>query len=196
MIKKFLFEGKIPLFKELKLVLFLLSFTALLVFLIPKEFKTFGEIGWGLLIFIVYIRPLSDVFPKIGLLKTLTMLRKEAGILCGSFILAHSVGFFLRKGLPFFSSLINPKFWDFTGLFGWGMVGFIATFLVILTSNNYAIKKLKKYWKPIQRLTYLIFLVSAIHIGFASDHWVKMGLILGGFIVLWILAYRKVMIWK
>ncbi len=196
MIKKLLFQGKIPLFKELKLVLFLLSFSALLVFLMPKEFKTFGEIGWYTLIFIVYIRPLSDVLPKIGLLKSLSTLRKEVGILCGSFILAHGIGFFLKKDLSIFGSLINPKFWDFTGLFGWGMVGFIATFLVMLTSNNYALKKLKKYWKPIQRLTYLIFLVSAIHIAFAGDHWVENGLIIGGFVVLWLLAYRKVVIWK
>lgn len=164
LIQNIIFKGKIPYLKQIKFLITLATLGAVSIFFIPKEYKEFGEFGWALLIFVIFIRPIADLLPRLGILKTLTLLRKEIGVMSGVFILAHGFGYLLKTGMPLHSFFTDPFFWDLTTLYGWGTVGLFTAIILLLTSNKTAIKTLKKYWKPIQRLSYLFFLSGAIHI--------------------------------
>lgn len=197
MLKNIFFNGQIPYFSVFKKILSLIPLFALIIFIKPEMFKDFGVWGWWLLLFIVFIRPLSDILPKLGLLKSITILRKELGIIAGSFILAHGIGFFLKKDLPIIASLFSPKFWNFQSFFGWGTLGLILTIIILFTSNKWAIKILKRLWKPIQRLTYLLVFTTAIHIRLVNpENKINTAIIVGLLITVWLLANRKVKIWK
>lgn len=197
MLKNIFFNGQIPYFSVLKRILSLIPLFALIIFIKPEMFKDFGVWGWWILLFIVFIRPLSDILPKLGLLRSITILRKELGIIAGSFILAHVIGFFLKKDLPIIASLFSAKFWNFQSFFGWGTLGLFLTIIILLTSNKWAIKLLKKYWKPVQRLTYLLALATAIHISLVNpENKITSSFIVALLIVVWILANRKIKIWK
>ncbi|MBU1018294.1 ferric reductase-like transmembrane domain-containing protein [Patescibacteria group bacterium] len=197
MCKNFFFKGQIPYFSAFRKLLMITWLIPFYIFVDQSEFGSFGWAGWWLLIFTVYVRPLSDILPKLGILKTLIMLRKEMGILAGLFILAHGIGFFLKTNNPFPASLWNPKFWNFNTLFGWGMAAFILILIVLLVSNKWGIKYLKRWWKPVQRLTYPVMILSAIHISFAEDeNKITMVTLVIIMAILWILANRKVVLWK
>ncbi len=196
MLKALIFEGKIPYLKPIRKILTYLPLISLLVFTEHLSYKLFGEYGWWLLTFVVFIRPLSDILPKLGILKTLTMLRKELGILAGYFIIAHGIGFFYQKDYPIFESFIDPKYWNLTNKFGWGMIGLILAIIITAISNKWGIKTLKKYWKPVQRLTYALFLTGAIHIGIAEGEMWEMAGLVALLIIVWILAHQKRVLWK
>lgn len=197
MINDFFLKGRIPYFSIIQKFLMIFWLIPFYILISQEPFKLFGWIGWWLLVFVVYSRPLSNILPKLGILKTFSMLRKELGILAGLFILAHGIGFFLRKGLPLPSSFWDPKFWNFGNLFGWGMLAFAFILIIMLTSNKWSVKYLKKGWKPIQRLTYLVMILSAIHIGFVeSENKITMATLVVLMVILWIMANRKIVLWK
>jgi len=197
MLKNLIFHGQIPYFSTLKKILRFLPLIALIIFIKPEFYRDFGVLGWWILLFVVLIRPLSDILPKLGILKTLTILRKELGIISGIFILAHGIGFLLKKDLPVIVSLFSPKFWNFQSFFGWGSLGLFLAIILLLTSNKWAIKSLKKYWKPVQRLVYLLVLATAIHIGLVnSEEKISSAIIVAILVLVWLLANRKIKLWK
>jgi DMSO/TMAO reductase YedYZ heme-binding membrane subunit/ferredoxin len=145
------------------------SLLSLLVFITPEYYLLFGKIGWFALVALLFIRPLADILPKQNLFCKLMIMRKGLGILAGSFIMAHSVGYFLAHDLSLPASLIASQYWSLTNLFGWGMLGALVVIPLLLTSNRWSMKKLGTYWKPLQRLTYLLYLAGAIHIAYATN---------------------------
>jgi len=197
MFKNILFKGQIPYFSVIRRLLMITWLIPFYVLLDQSVFGEFGWAGWWLLIGVVYSRPLSDILPKLGILKTLVILRKEIGILSGLFILSHGIGFLLKTNNLTADFLWNPKFWDFSNLFGWGMAAFLLTFIVLIFSNRWGVKYLKKWWKPVQRLTYPITILSAIHISFAeNENRITMVTLVIIMVILWILANRKIILWK
>lgn len=197
MCKKLIFKGQIPHFSVIRKLLMITWLIPFYILIDQSAFKDFGWYGWWLIIFVIYIRPLSDILPKLGILKTLTMLRKELGILGGLFMLAHGIGFFLKDELPLPSSFWNPEFWNFENHFGWGMAAFVLIFIITITSNKWGIRYMKKWWKRVQRLTYPVVILSAVHIGLArSDYKITMAILVVVMVILWILANRKVVLWK
>jgi len=179
----------------IKKILQFLPLLAFVVFFSPMSYKLFGTIWWDILVLIVFIRPLSDIFPQVKLFKKLLMFRKQLWVISGTFILAHSVGFFLKSNLSIAASLVSASYWDFGTLFGWGLLGTILMIPVLLTSNVYSMKLLWKYWKPIQKLTYLFFVFGAVHLAFVKPMNAPSLLLLILFwAILWIMAFAKVRI--
>ena len=192
----FFFLGKIPFFSSLKKGALLLSFFVLFLgFLEPKEFKEFGEIGFTLLISLLALRPLSQIFPDIRLLRTLLPARREFGILCASLLFAHVSGFFISKDKNVFETISSSSFWSFDSFLMWGFLGFICATFLALTSNPFAVRLLKKYWKPFQRISYIFLLFALLHTFFQDPTLENAGesllpiLFLG---TLWILSFRKI----
>ena len=158
-------RGKIPYFSALKKIVFCLWPLAIFAyFFINSNFKDYGELGWSVLIAVMLIRPLADVFPDLKILRSLVILRKEFGILAGVLIVIHSYGYFHAKNQNLFFEIFNPQYWHFGHPFLWGLLGFLITLLLLLTSNRFSVRLLKRHWKKVQLLAYPLFFFSAIHI--------------------------------
>ena len=81
-IKKLLFEiiflGEIPfLFFLKKILIFIPLFIFGSIFFLKDEFKNFGEMGLGLLVVILILRPLSQILPEFKIIQKIVTLRKE-----------------------------------------------------------------------------------------------------------------------
>ena len=159
--------GKIPqsfiTFAQ-KILLFLAFVPIVGIFFLPMDYRNLGELSWKLLLLIVFLRPLSDIFPEFKILKRALPLRKEAGILCGTLAIAHSIGFFLQKGIPLENWFVGAQYWDMSQHFFWGILGCIIAVVLTVTSNTFFIKLLKRNWKRLHKFTYLFVVFVALHI--------------------------------
>ncbi len=186
MLKKLILQGQIPYLMTLKKVLFWLALVLpLYIFVEPREFKDFGETGWNILIAVMLIRPVADVFPDLKILRTLAMLRKEFGILSVLLLIAHFVGYFLSQEISVWQGITNPQFWT-TGVCVWGFIGITFAIPVLLTSNKFSMILLKRKWKGVQSLTYLLFIFGGIHVALIEDG--EGFVVIGIVVVAWLLA--------
>ncbi len=99
----------------------------------------------------------------LGIAKAFMPLRKELGILMGTLALVHSLIYII----PFPSYIFSRDFWIFDGYitaYVWGFFAMILTLPLLLTSNNYAIKKLGRYWKTLHKLVYIIVIFTVVHV--------------------------------
>ncbi|MEI7510918.1 MAG: ferric reductase-like transmembrane domain-containing protein [Candidatus Peregrinibacteria bacterium] len=168
-LKSLFLDGKMPFYAFLQKTIFFSSFVPLSgVFFFPENFRPLGTACWWLLIGILAVRPLGDIFIDFRILRALLPLRKELGVLCGSFGIAHTIGYFLNGKIALPDGFFLPEMWDFKTLFPWGMMGFAIAILLVLTSNIFAMKIFRSYWKRIHRLVYPFFFVVAIHIAFVQ----------------------------
>ncbi len=53
----------------------------------------------------------------------------------------------------------------------WGSLSLMILLPVWLTSNDFSQKKLGKFWKMLQRLTYFSLIVIFLHVSFAELKW-------------------------
>lgn len=174
-----------------KIIKFILTFSPLIwlaVLIEPREYKEFWEYAWNILLFIMFIRPIKDIFPEYKILWKAVALRKELWILSASLAIAHVAWYFLANWLPvtflFDSILWNPRWYLW-----WGMFAFIISLILLWTSNIFSMKKLWKYWKPIQRLSYLMLLFVAIHIAMVEKEYIYYSLIILAYVIVYMLAY-------
>lgn len=169
MIKDLILLGKIPFLPQLKKFLYLLAWVApLSVFVMADEFADFGEVGWVFLVITMSIRPLAQIFPGIGLLRSMMLLRREFGVFGGMMIVAHFSGFLITNNLNLLDVFTDKNFWGISVFTFWGLLGLILLIPVLVTSNKYMMNKLKS-WKNIQRLSYLLFIFGGIHIGLVGE---------------------------
>ncbi len=162
----------------------------ILVFIIPWKYKEFWEYAWYLLIVIMFVRPLADI-TKLRVLKLITSLRKELGIIVGSFSLAHVIGYFLERNVPL-SLLWDSIMWDPMGYLWVWMFAFIIAIILTATSNIFSMKKLWKYWKKLQRLSYLMFIFVLMHIAFIKWEYIPQLILFLLYSTVYILAYKKI----
>lgn len=166
--------------------LILLSF---LIFIQNYKLNSqFGEWAWQLLILILFIKPIIKILGFKNLMWLLSY-RREMGILCFYFAFAHLVGSILTLKIYDLKNYLPPNNFLFTGALA-------SLFLLILylTSNNFSMQHLKKNWKRIQSLSYLLLpLISAHQILLEQEKADAIGLIALNiaFIILKILEYNK-----
>lgn len=169
-----------------------LALGAFAIFFIPGEYEEFGELGWKLLLIIMFSKPIYDIFPRITLLWKLLPLRRQLWIICASCIIAHGVGAYLVGWRVTGATLSNPQ--DFLL---WGILGWAVAVPLLLTSNNFAVKLLKKRWKLVQKLAYFFFVFGALHLYFIDPkEYFGVLILLIFWIVLKIMAAKKIVIWK
>ncbi len=148
-----------------------------------------GEWAWQILILILFIKPIVKIIARKELMWLLTY-RRELGILCFYLAFSHlATIIFLLKGY---------QITNYFGLKNFMLYGAIAGIIFIflyLTSNNLAMRILKKNWKRLQSLSYLLLpLISAHQILLAQETEDALGLIALNiaFIILKILEYKKI----
>ncbi len=130
----------------------------------------------GFLALITYIGTivptnLTTVFPETKKLKFIKFLfknRRNTGL--ATFFLAaiHSTVTIAQKEINLLS--LNTYFIYYTGI-----SSFIIFTLLAITSNKFSIKTLKKSWKTLHNLTYVVMVLLLIHIwSLMSDSWTKL----------------------
>jgi DMSO/TMAO reductase YedYZ heme-binding membrane subunit len=193
MLKKIFLQGQIPYLPRIKPVLYWAAWLApFSIFLMPSEHGEFAEIGWMTLVAVMAIRPLADTLPDLRILRTLTSLRREFGIFAGMMLIAHFAGWMIDRGVSIFNIFSQSFYWSFDGIFLWGLLGVFLAIIVLMTSNVFAMKLLKRKWKTVQSLSYLLLIFGGIHIMLVGEESGLAGLLIVG--ILWILAKLKIQI--
>ena len=109
--------------------------------------------------------------------------RRELGILAGVFGLAHGAGVFLLRGKTV-ADVLDPALWNFNSLWGWGLLAAALMLPLIITSNVWSMRWLKKLWKPLQRLSYVAFVAAGVHVFFVENEAGPL-VVVGLWLVLW-----------
>ena len=142
-------------------------------------------------LFLVVLLP--GTFQRMGinniLIRFVVMWRRTLGISMYFFVLMHFL--FLIDYLPWFSDGLVS---DFDALTASGITATILLLPALLTSNNFSVRLFKKYWKILQRVTYIALPLIAIHL-WQADHIFLMVLYgIVSFIILlsfFVSAYRR-----
>ncbi len=113
-------------------------------------------LSWWAVIFVMYIRPLSQLFPKIWILKTLATQRKSLWIISAMVIFLI---FFQKYILNYQNFLSYFRIENWHGFYSiLSRISELTAIILLLTSNNFSQRKLWIWWKRIQRSSYLYFL--------------------------------------
>ena len=148
-----------------------------------QTFQTYGDISIWLLTVVLYIKPLSMI-TRVRFFKILMTYRRELGIASFWPFLAHAVGAIMIRNIGI-DRLLNTQ----SHLF-WATLAAIGMIILGVTSNDLSTKLLKRHWKTLQRIVYIVYFFALYHYTKAVDFpWL---FILGGtYIFLKIFQYLK-----
>lgn len=171
------------------------------LFIIPIFWKsidtqTLWDISWWSVVFVMWIRPLADLLPKLWILSKLVSLRKAFWILSASIVVTALAYKFYWNPNDLYNYFSKWNF-EFKNAFTYPLISRLSEItwvILLITSNNFSQRKLWIWWKRIQRLSYIYFIswwiIAAI--------WTPMKIYpaMGIVIFLWILAATNLKIWK
>jgi sulfoxide reductase heme-binding subunit YedZ len=125
---------------------------------LPQFQKDLGSAAYMLLLIILVSAPLSRV-TGIKIFNTPLLFRRELGILMGMMALMHYFSFLMVNWEFLQSNPPEPTLWMASGF-----LAIILTVVLLITSNNWAVKKMGKWWKRLHRLVYVILVLVVVHI--------------------------------
>jgi sulfoxide reductase heme-binding subunit YedZ len=183
-------------FGAIKIGLLAAAYATLFGFAVPQAGTFFGNLAQLLLLIILCISPLSKIF-RMRLLMQLNGLRRELGIWFGFAAIVHGSAYMPKAG----EIESGRAFFAYAASFGWwftfGIVALFCTYPLLLTSNSLSVKLLKRNWKRLHRLVYVVFVATLLHIFLLKQggdimrdisRWLQFGLMFGGYVVLKLLA--------
>lgn len=166
---------------------------SLVVLWFPDLQKIYGKVGWILFFFVMIARPAFDLSRETAKamkfwLKIMRV-RQIMAIVATVFIYAHVAGVMVLYKMNA-SDLFSAASWDFSTLWGWGMLGAAIMLPLFFTSNTWSMRKLKKYWKLLQKTAYIAFIAAGVH-GYLAGEEGPAIIMTGIWAFLWGLAWRK-----
>jgi methionine sulfoxide reductase heme-binding subunit len=152
-----------------------------------------GETAVRLLVISLIASPIALLFPKTKVARWFLRNRRFFGVATFAYSLLHTIFYVLKEP---FSKMVDEFF--NVGIF----TGWIAFFIFIplaITSTNYAVKRMGKNWKKLQRWVYLATVLTIVHwalINTKHNHWVPAlmqfsPVILLSIYLIWHLFFRK-----
>ena len=145
------------------------------------EHEEFGEHAFTLLFLLLIIKPISILFPKFKIVKSLMPYRREIGHLVFYLALVH--GLFELYNRNF---LINELYLVF------GVMGLVILTVMFLTSNSWAYKALGKWWKRLHSLIYVVLILAYLHVVFITLSNFEFRYLIMGLIVLGLKVSEKI----
>lgn len=152
-----------------------IAISLLLLAFIPIAIQIFGYgfdfkgalylISLSVVVFVMIIRPLADVTGWLWL-RRLVILRKGFGILSASIIVGLLINTLVTPESTYLSSLLTPAYFSLNRLVLFAHMGDWSGLILLLTSNTFSQRVLKRNWKRIQRLSYVYFYAGAIYEAF------------------------------
>lgn len=171
---------RILVYYILPAVLFLLSIFS------EDIYPLFGQIALYVLLIIMFVKPLA-VLIKFRIFALLLGYRREMGYISFWFFLFHAGGLIWSRNLRdinYFLGINNALFWG--ALAATGMV------ILTLTANNFSVKFLKKKWKTVQSVAYLVLFFALMHANIMTGRGVVSAFaVFGVYLLLKILQYKK-----
>jgi len=150
--------------KYISKILYFLCFASFLFLIWEPDIDDTWEYALELLWILLWLPILAKVF-NLVLAKKIMMFRKEIWILMWVMALVHSLQYFMQDyNFWFWEKLfwVNP-FWEITYL-AWWFVALVITIILTITSNNYSIKNMWKYWKILHRTVYILLIFTLLHV--------------------------------
>lgn len=188
---------KLHIINFLKKFFIILSCLTPLLFFFPQEFGIVWVISWYALVFVMLIRPVSNICPKISILKKLIPLRKEIWIFAAMTTIMHWLLVFKAYNMPLIVSFFDFTWLSITNHMFFAKLWVIIALILLITSNKWSVTILKQKWKWVQRFAYAYFFAAWIHIFLIwkwQSLWALVIMIL--LIIFWALAKCKIRIYK
>jgi sulfoxide reductase heme-binding subunit YedZ len=120
----------------------------------------YGNYAMYLVIIILFVKPLSILFPKIKPFRTLMTYRREMGVLAFWFAVFHSIALLFYLEI-FKTGDISILYQDSALLFG--VLALFCMLILGFTSNKLAVIKLKRNWKRVQMVAYPALFLIVFH---------------------------------
>ena len=172
--------GEIIAFYALPIILLLVT-----IFFPDKHFFIeLGEFAERVLIFLLFIKPLSVIFSSKTLSRAVTY-RQELGLVSFWLFLFHAIGLILVNNMQLKTLFTIPYLL-------WGTIAGVLMILLAITSNQFSMKKLKRNWKRVQYLAYPALLGVLLHSSLATNNLTKFYVVTGLFILLKFLEFKKI----
>lgn len=116
------------------------------------------------LVFVMSIRPLADIISKTKWIRPLVILRKGTGVFSAAIIVSFIFAKIIVDPSGYLSSFGTTAYWSLTNYLLLAHVADISAFLLLTTSNKLSKRLLGKWWKRIQRLSYVYFYGSSLYL--------------------------------
>lgn len=140
---------------KLKIFIFYASLFVSAVLSFGHQTKLLGQASLVLLTVVIFIKPAVKLFPTIGFFKILLALRRQLGQATAFFALAHVSG---QIGNYLFSI-------DLSDFRFWGFLAIILMLPLLITSNDFSTRLLKRNWFHLQKLIHPLYIFAMIHYG-------------------------------
>jgi len=157
------------------LVVILIAFFISTIYLkdFARLWNDFGKKAANLSLFAFWITLFPGIIKRLeleGIFKpievVITIFRKEIGILMYLFAIAH---YGWSRFLPIFS--INGNLFSVTFFEIFGLIAFVLSFPLFITSNDFSIQKLGGLWKKLHTMTYIIVWMLFLHLIIRVPDW-------------------------
>lgn len=113
--------------------------------------------------FVMAIRPLADLMPRVAWLRPLVILRKGFGVLSASLIVGIMLSKFMVDGFYYAFDFFSLEHWSLAGGAVLAPMGDLSALVLLVTSNKFSKRVLGKNWKRVQKLAYLYFYSGALY---------------------------------
>lgn len=117
-----------------------------------------GEQSARLLIVTLAVTPLRRMLPDSRLVNWIVARRRDLGIATFLYAALHTLAYVVKKANV---ELILSDATEIGILVGWLSCAILL--LLAATSNNYSVRKLRKYWKVLHRCVYAAALLTFLH---------------------------------
>lgn len=123
--------------------------------------NAFGYLAFTFISIGLMISPIKAIWPNFGLNPTLNMARRAIGVSAFVFAAFHFSGEYVAGFGTDFDLLIMSLGLNIFLLFG--AIAMMVLFLLFITSTDFAVRKLGKYWFKLHKLLYLAYPLIIAH---------------------------------
>lgn len=140
--------------------------------LAEQSYLTLFTAAHAAVFFTMAIRPLADIFTKNRFIRPLVILRKGAGVFSASIIVSFLLAKLMVDPAGYVSSVATNAYWSLAGYALMAHLADISAIALLITSNDFSKRVLGKWWKRVQRLSYVYFYASSLYVLLAlGDAW-------------------------
>lgn len=114
--------------------------------------------------FVMLIRPLADIFRGVRIIRPLVILRKGSGVLSASLVVSFMIAKLLADPQGYFDAFTHLAYWSFEKYALLAHLADITALLLLVTSNAFSKRVLGRWWKRVQKLSYVFFYASGLYV--------------------------------